>query len=92
MAEKRIISTTPHEAAVLLTLDYQRLDYRTNSRLRLEIADAVAFEPHLPVVLDVSKLDVLSSLVIGTMVDLRQCFSKSGRLPAAGARSDPIGR
>ena len=76
MSQYNEIEITPNEAAVLAVLRNTRLEEDHNQALQQEICAAGEASPDLPVVVDMSNVQSLPSLSIGTLVGLLQKFKQ----------------
>ena len=72
-----VIETT--EGLILGTIECSQMDDEHAKTVRTEVARAAEQAPGLPVVLDMSKVQMLLSISIGLLVALLQQFKAEGR-------------
>ncbi len=79
MSEQGVVSIQPHERVVLAAVTRKSLDGITSGRLESEVSAASAQEPGKVVVLDMSKVDFVPSVALGSILRLAQDLKFFGR-------------
>ena len=85
MTDSKSVSITPHDEIVLAIVECKRMEEDSTQEIEAEIAAAAAQADPLPVVLDLSKLEFMPSLSLGTLVNLqRECRKRKQRFMITG--------
>lgn len=85
MADSKSISITPHDEIVLAVVECERMDDDNTHVIEAEVSAVAAQADQLPVVLDLSKLEFMPSLSLGTLVNLqRECRKRKQRFIITG--------
>ena len=71
MSQEHPVTLTVQNNHLVFTLNCERMDYSTKGRINRKITTVLRTLRQVPVILDLSKLKVLSSLAIGLLVDLQ---------------------
>ncbi len=79
MAQNTEIVIETREGLVLGTIECAQMDDEHAKNMRTEVARAAEQAPGLPVVLDMSKVEMLLSISIGLLVALLQQFKAEDR-------------
>ena len=79
MSEPNEIRIETDDHAVLATIDGARLDEALACSLQARIAEAAEAAEHLPVLIDMSRVEFMPSMAIGALVSMWQKFKKADR-------------
>ena len=85
MSEQQSVSIESRDRALLAVVNLTSLDEDHTRRMQEEVARAAAAARHLPVVLDLSRVEFVPSLSLGALVTLLQeCRQHNQRFVLAG--------
>lgn len=79
MSENKSLVIKTNDEIVLATLECARMEDEHARAVQTEVIAAAAQAPNLPIVLDMSKVEMLPSLSIGALVTLLQKFKQDGQ-------------
>ena len=79
MSQTPEITIETTEELILGTIERAQMDDEHARSMRTEVARAAEQTPGLPVVLDMSKVEILMSISIGLLIALLQKFKAEGR-------------
>ena len=79
MSPSQAIEIKTDEEIILAALQCTRMEDEHAQAMQTEVLAAAEQASHLPVVLDMSKVEMLPSLSIGALVTLLQKFKQDGR-------------
>ena len=79
MPELNEITIKPHEEIVWIALECERMEDERATALQAAVAEAAEKAPALPVVLDMSKIQMLPSLSIGALVAVWRRLKEGGQ-------------
>ncbi len=79
MSEGTVTEIRPHEQALLVFIQRTSLDEMSTRTLVDDVLDAAAEKPHVPIVLDLSRVRFAPSGSLGLLVQLSKGFKLDGR-------------
>ena len=89
MATESVISIESHRSAVLAKVLASELDFDSSGVMRDAVMAAGAESPRLPVVLDLSEVELVPSVALGALITLTRVFQENRqRFIIAGVKPD----
>jgi len=79
MPEEAVTEIRPHEQVLLIVVLKQSLDKESARQLADNVLTAAAKRPHVPIVLDMSRVRFAPSAALGSLVKLNRGFRLDGR-------------
>ncbi len=79
MSEQKVISIEPHDEMILVVVQCTQMDEDETCELQAAVSAAAAKARHLPVVLDLSRVEIVPSLSIGALVNLLRELEREGQ-------------
>ena len=79
MTEDHQISVEDHDSATLLSVVSERIDYMVVARAKRIVSSAANLAFQKSVILDLAKVECVSSMVIGALIDLFRHCQKTGQ-------------
>lgn len=79
MSQSQEIVIKPHEDIVLVVLECSQIEETLARDMQADVPAAAEQASHLPVVLDMSNVEIITSVSIGTLVMLLQTFNRQDR-------------
>jgi anti-sigma B factor antagonist len=85
MTEPQAVSIRPHDQVVWAVVHHREMDDSATEQVQKTVPAAAAAKPGQPVVLDLSQVEFVPSLALGTLVSLLKSLRQGGhRLLLAG--------
>lgn len=79
MPEAGVTEIQPHEQVLLVRVKRSSLDETSTRTLVSDVLAAAAIKPHVPIVLDLSRVRFAPSVSLGLLVQLSRSFKLDGR-------------
>ncbi|MBN1343839.1 MAG: STAS domain-containing protein [Phycisphaerae bacterium] len=87
MSEQTIVTVDTHDEFLVMVVHCTAMDEDSTGKVQKHVSAAAGQSRHLPVVLDLSKVELLPSLSLGALVNLmRECKENGQRFVLAGVR------